>query len=50
MRSIIIIIIIIIIINNGPLSLVSSIEELFGRKSIGSGPENRDYSRRDPPH
>jgi hypothetical protein len=32
-----------------PLSLVSTIEELLERKSIGFGLENRDYSRRDPP-
>jgi hypothetical protein len=31
------------------LSLVSIIEELLGRKSSGSGLENRDYGRRDPP-
>jgi hypothetical protein len=30
----------------GPLNLVSTIEELLGRKSSGSGLENRDYSRR----
>jgi hypothetical protein len=30
-----------------PLSLVSTIEELLGRKSSGSGLENRDYGRRD---
>jgi hypothetical protein len=29
-----------------PLSLVSTTEELFGRKSSGSGLENRDYDRR----
>jgi hypothetical protein len=33
-------------LERGPLSLVSTIEELFGRKSSGSGLENRDYSRR----
>jgi hypothetical protein len=32
----------------GPLSLVSTIEEVLGRKSSGSGLENRDYGRRDP--
>jgi hypothetical protein len=32
----------------GPLSLVSTIE-LLERKSSGSGLENRDYGRRDPP-
>jgi hypothetical protein len=31
----------------GPLSLVSITEELLGRKSSGSGLENRKYSRRD---
>jgi hypothetical protein len=30
----------------GPLSLVSTIEELLGRNSTGSGLENRDYGRR----
>jgi hypothetical protein len=29
-----------------PLSLVSTTEELLGRKSSGSGLENRDYGRR----
>jgi hypothetical protein len=32
----------------GPLSLVSTIEELLGRKSRGSGIENQEYGRRDP--
>jgi hypothetical protein len=32
----------------GQLSLVSTTEELLWRKSIGSGLENREYSRRDP--
>jgi hypothetical protein len=31
-----------------PLSLVSTIDELLGRKSSGSGLENRDYDRRNP--
>jgi hypothetical protein len=31
----------------GPLSLVSTTEELLGRKSSGSGLENREYGRRD---
>jgi hypothetical protein len=31
----------------GPLNLVSTIEELFGRKSSGSGLENQEYGRRD---
>jgi hypothetical protein len=30
-----------------PLSLVSTTEELLGRKSSGSGLESRDYGRRD---
>jgi hypothetical protein len=32
----------------GPLSLVSTTEELLGRKSSGFGLENREYGRRDP--
>jgi hypothetical protein len=32
----------------GPLSLVSTIEELLDRKSSDSGLENRHYGRRDP--
>jgi hypothetical protein len=32
----------------GPLSLVSTTEELLGRKSSGSGIESREYGRRDP--
>jgi hypothetical protein len=32
----------------GPLILVSTIEELPGRKSIGSGLVSREYGRRDP--
>jgi hypothetical protein len=35
-------------LERGPLSLVSTTEELLGRKSSGSGLENRDYGRRDP--
>jgi hypothetical protein len=35
-------------LKRGPLSLVSTNEELLGRKSSGSGLENRDYGRRDP--
>jgi hypothetical protein len=31
-----------------PLSLMSTIEELLGRKGSDSGLENRDYGRRDP--
>jgi hypothetical protein len=34
-------------LERGPLSLVSTIEELFKIKSNGSGIENRDYGRRD---
>jgi hypothetical protein len=30
-----------------PLSLVSTIEELLGRKNGSSGLENREYGRRD---
>jgi hypothetical protein len=33
----------------GSLSFVSTTEELLGRKSSGSGLENREYGRRDPP-
>jgi hypothetical protein len=32
----------------GPLSPVSTIEELLEGKSSGTGLENRDYGRRDP--
>jgi hypothetical protein len=32
----------------GPLSLVSTTEELLERKSSGSGLEIREYGRRDP--
>jgi hypothetical protein len=35
-------------LERGPLSLVSTIEELLGRNSKGSGLENREYGRRDP--
>jgi hypothetical protein len=35
-------------LERGPLCLVSTIEELLGRKSSGSDLENRDYGRRDP--
>jgi hypothetical protein len=34
-------------LERGPLSLVSTIEELLGRKSSGSCLENREYCRRD---
>jgi hypothetical protein len=37
-------------LERGPLSLVSTIEELLERKSSGSGLESRDYGRRDPLH
>jgi hypothetical protein len=36
-------------LERGPLGLVSTIEELLGRKRKASGLENRDYGRRDPP-
>jgi hypothetical protein len=32
----------------GPLSLMSTIEELLERKSSGSGLESQEYGRRDP--
>jgi hypothetical protein len=35
-------------LEQGPLSLVSTIEELLERKSSGFGLESRDYGRRDP--
>jgi hypothetical protein len=35
-------------LKRGPLSLVSTIEELLGRNSSGSGLENRDHGRGDP--
>jgi hypothetical protein len=35
-------------LRRGPLSLVSTIEELLGRNISGSGLENREYSRKDP--
>jgi hypothetical protein len=34
-------------LERGPLSFVSTIEELLERKSSGSGLENRDYGRRE---
>jgi hypothetical protein len=34
-------------LERGPLSLVSTIEELRGRKSSSFGLENRKYGRRD---
>jgi hypothetical protein len=36
-------------LERGPLSPVSTVEELLGRKSRGSGLEIREYGRRDPP-
>jgi hypothetical protein len=35
-------------LERGSLSLVSTIEELLGRKISGSGLETREYSRGDP--
>jgi hypothetical protein len=35
-------------LERGPLSLVSTTEELLGRNSSGSGLENREYGRGDP--
>jgi hypothetical protein len=35
-------------LERGPLSLVSTIEELLGRNSSGSGLENREYGLGDP--
>jgi hypothetical protein len=35
-------------LERGPFSLVSTIEELLGRNSSGSGLESREYCRRDP--
>jgi hypothetical protein len=35
-------------LERGQLSLVSTTEELLGRKSSGSGLEIREYGRRDP--
>jgi hypothetical protein len=35
-------------LERGPLALVSTIEELLGRTSSGSGLENRKYVHRDP--
>jgi hypothetical protein len=35
-------------LERGPLSLVSTIEELLGRTASGSGLGNREYDRRDP--
>jgi hypothetical protein len=38
----------VVVLGRGPLSLVSNIEELLGKKSSGSGLENREYGHRDP--
>jgi hypothetical protein len=35
-------------LERGPLRLVSTTEELLGRKSSGSGLEKGEYGRRDP--
>jgi hypothetical protein len=35
-------------LERAPLSSVSTIENLFGRKRSGSGVGNREYGRRDP--
>jgi hypothetical protein len=35
-------------LERGPLSLVSKIEKLLGRKSSGSGLENKEYGSKDP--
>jgi hypothetical protein len=37
-----------VVLERGPLSLVSTIEELLGRKSSDSGLESREYGRRAP--
>jgi hypothetical protein len=38
----------VVVLERGPHSLVSTTEELLGRKISGSGLENREYDRRDP--
>jgi hypothetical protein len=38
----------IVFLERGLLSLVSTIEKLLGRRSSGSGQENREYDRREP--
>jgi hypothetical protein len=35
-------------LERGPLSLVSTTEELLGRNSSGTSLKNREYGRRDP--
>jgi hypothetical protein len=37
-------------LERGPLSLLSTSEELLGRKSSSSGMESREYGSRDPSH
>jgi hypothetical protein len=36
-------------LKRGPLSIVSTTDELLERKSSGSGLESREYGRKDPP-
>jgi hypothetical protein len=36
-------------LERGPLSLMSTTEEVLERKSSGSGVEIREYARKDPP-
>jgi hypothetical protein len=38
----------VVALERGPLSLVSTVEELLGGKSSGFGPETREYGRGDP--
>jgi hypothetical protein len=38
-----------VVLERGPLSLVSTIEELLGRNNSISGLEIREYGRRNPP-
>jgi hypothetical protein len=35
-------------LERGPLSFVSTTDELLGRKRSGSGLESREYGRKDP--
>jgi hypothetical protein len=37
-------------LEQGPLSLLSTTEELLGRNSSGTGLESREYGRRDSSH
>jgi hypothetical protein len=39
----------VVVLERGPLSLMSTTEELLGRKSSGSCLENQKFGRRDPP-